>query len=120
DARRMLGMGLSIALATDFNPGSSRIHSLPIVASLACSFMRLSPGEALFAATRGGARALGRDHVVGSLSVGKRADMVLFDVPDFRYIPYHMGGARPEMVLKGGRVVRRRRPDRGDLEEAFQ
>ncbi|MFZ1946825.1 MAG: imidazolonepropionase, partial [bacterium] len=100
DARRMLGMGLSIALATDFNPGSSMIHSLPIVASLACSFMRLSPAEALFAVTRGGARALGRDHVVGSLSVGKRADMVLFDVPDFRYIPYHMGGARPEMVLK--------------------
>lgn len=117
DARRLIGMGLTLALATDFNPGSSMLDSLPIVASLACSFMHLSPAEALLAVTRGGARALGRDQVVGSLSVGKHADMVLFDVPDYRYIPYHMGGARPELVVKGGRVVCRRRPDGGDLEE---
>jgi imidazolonepropionase len=111
DARRLIGMGLGIALATDLNPGSSMVHSMPLVATLACSFMHMSPAEALLAATRGGARALGREDAVGSLSVGKRADMVLFDVPDFRYIPYYMGGAMPKAVLKSGSVVWQRRRD---------
>jgi imidazolonepropionase len=113
DARLMFDMGLDVALATDFNPGSSMVHSLPLVSSLACSLMRLAPAEAIFAMTWGGARALRRETAVGSLSPGKRADLVLFDVPDFRYIPYHLGGATPTMVIIGGEVAYRR-----DLEEA--
>lgn len=113
DARLMLDVGLDVALATDFNPGSSMVHSLALVSSLACSFMHLTPAEAILATTWGGARALRREATVGSLSVGKRADLVLFDVPDFRYIPYHLGGAVPTMVIKGGKVAYRR-----DLKEA--
>lgn len=113
DARLMFDVGLDVALATDFNPGSSMVHSLPIVSSLACSFMHLAPAEAILAITRGGARALRREATVGSVSPGRRADLVLFDVPDFRYIPYHLGGSAPEMVVKSGAVAYRR-----DLEEA--
>ena len=104
-ARKMLAMGLDVALATDFNPGSSMVHSLPVVASLACSFMRLAPAEALLAVTRGAARALGRESTIGSLARGKQADIALFDVPDFRYIAYHMAGAAPSTVIKAGRVA---------------
>jgi imidazolonepropionase len=111
NARRMLALGLDVALATDFNPGSSIVHSLPIVSSLACSFMRLKPAEAIRAMTLGGAKALGRGDTIGSISAGKRADLVLFDVPDFRYIPYHVGGARPVAVIKDGRVIRRIDPE---------
>jgi imidazolonepropionase len=113
DARKMLAIGLQVALATDFNPGSSIIHSLPIVASLACSFMHLTPAEAVLAMTRGGARALGREDSIGGLSPGKRADLALFDVPDFRYIPYHVGGALPKIVVKDGALIHAR-----DREEA--
>lgn len=112
-AREMLAMGLDIALATDFNPGSSMVHALPVVASLACSFMRLTPAEALLAMTRGGAKAVGRDKTVGSLVPGKQADIALFDIPDFRHIPYHLAGARPKMVIKAGRVVHARDPKEG-------
>jgi imidazolonepropionase len=115
DARLMLGAGLDLALATDFNPGSSMVHSLPLISSLACSFMRLTPAEAILAITWGGARALRREATVGSLSVGKQADLVLFEAPDFRYIPYHLGGAAPRMVIKSGEVA-----CRPDLEEADQ
>jgi len=113
DARKMISLGLRVALATDFNPGSSIVHSLPIVASLACSFMHLTPAEAILAMTLGGARALGRESSIGALSAGRRADVALFDVPDFRYIPYHVGGAMPKTVIKDGAVIHTR-----DREEA--
>jgi imidazolonepropionase len=109
-ARKMLAMGLDVALATDFNPGSSMVHALPVVASLASSFMRLSPAEALLAMTRGAAKALGRERTIGTLARGKQADIALFDVPDFRYIVYRMAGAAPSMVLKAGRVAYERKP----------
>jgi imidazolonepropionase len=104
-AREMLAMGLELALATDFNPGSSMVHALPVVASLACSFMRLTPAEALLAMTRGGAAALGRQDRAGSLAVGKQADIAVFDIPDFRRIPYHLAGAAPKTVMKAGQVI---------------
>lgn len=105
DARLMLDVGLDVALATDFNPGSSMVHSLPVISSLACSFLHLAPAEAIRAITWGGARALRRETLVGSLAPGMLADLVLFDVPDFRYIPYHLAGAAPELVVKGGAVA---------------
>ncbi len=110
DARKMLGMGLEVALATDFNPGSSMVHSLPIVSSLACSFMKMTPAEAILAVTSGGAKALGRESKIGRLTPGRQADIVLFDIPDFRYIPYHLGGATAKMVIKKGREVYMRDP----------
>jgi imidazolonepropionase len=104
DARTMVDSGLNLALATDFNPGSSMVHSLPIVSSLACSFLHMTPAEAILAMTRGGAQALGRETAVGSVSPGMRADLVLFDAPDFRYIPYHLGAA-PAAVVKSGAIA---------------
>jgi imidazolonepropionase len=105
DARRMLDLGLDVALATDFNPGSSMVNSLLIISSLACSFMRMTPSEAVLGMTRHAAMALGREDSVGSLSPGRNADLVVFRVPDFRYIPYHLGGDIVETVIKGGKVV---------------
>ena len=105
DARRMSDLGLDVALATDFNPGSSMVNSLLIISSLACSFMKMTPAEAVLGMTRHAARAVGREDSVGSLSPGKNADLVVFRVPDFRYIPYHLGGDFVEAVIKGGKVV---------------
>jgi imidazolonepropionase len=105
DARKMIDLGLSVALATDFNPGSSMVSSLPVISSLACSFMRLSPAEALLGMTRYAARALGREDRIGSISPGKEADLAIFRVGDFRYIPYYLAGDILETVVKSGRVV---------------
>ena len=105
DARKMVGLGLSVALATDFNPGSSMVSSLPVISSLACSFMHLSPSEAVLGMTRHAARALGREDRIGSISPGKEGDLVLFRVPDFRYVPYYLAGDIVEAVVKSGRVV---------------
>jgi imidazolonepropionase len=105
DARRMLDLGLQVAVATDFNPGSSMVDSLLIAGSLACSFMKMTPAEVILAITRHAAKALDRQNRIGSLAVGKIADLVLFDVPDFRYIPYHLGGDMVATVIKNGEVV---------------
>ncbi len=105
DARRILDLGLDVALATDFNPGSSMVNSLLIISSLACSFMKMTPSEVILGITRNAAKALGREASIGSLSPGKNADLVLFRAPDFRYIPYHLGGDIVETVIKGGVVV---------------
>ena len=104
-ARDMLAMGLDVALATDFNPGSSMVHALPVVASLACSCMKMTPAEAILAITRTAAKALDRERTIGSLARGKQADLAVFDIPDFRHIPYHLAGAAPKMVIKSGRLV---------------
>jgi imidazolonepropionase len=105
DARRVLDLGLDVALASDFNPGSSMVSSLLVVSSLACSFMHMTPAEAILGMTRHAARALGRGDTIGSISPGKDADLVVFRIPDFRYIPYFLGGDIVETVIKGGQVV---------------
>jgi imidazolonepropionase len=105
DARRIMDLGLDVALATDFNPGSSMVNSLLIISSLACSFMKMTPSDAILGMTMRAAKAVGREESIGSVSPGKRADLVLFRVPDFRYIPYHLGGDVVETVIKGGEVV---------------
>jgi imidazolonepropionase len=101
----MLDLGLDIAVATDFNPGSSMVSSLPVISSLACSFMHMTPAQAILGVTRHAARALGRQETIGTISPGKQADLVLFEIPDFRYIPYHLGGDIVEAVIKAGDVV---------------
>jgi imidazolonepropionase len=108
DARGMIDMGLRVAVGTDFNPGSSMTGSLPLMSSLACSYMRLTPEEAVLGLTLNAARAVGREESIGSLRPGKQGDLVLFDIPDFRYIPYHFGGDLVNSVLKRGDVVWKR------------
>ncbi|MGD8628414.1 MAG: imidazolonepropionase [bacterium] len=113
DARGMIEMGVDVAVGTDFNPGSSMVDSLLIVASLACSFMKLTPAEAILGITRHAARAIGRGDSVGSLAPGMQADLVLFQAPDFRYVPYHFGGDIVHAVIKKGEMVFSKAQDEG-------
>ncbi len=91
-ARALVDAGAAVALATDFNPGSAFCESLPLSCSLAATQLRLSPAEALAACTVNAAHVLRRAHLLGRLAPGYRADVVLLDAPDWRYLAYHLGG----------------------------
>lgn len=104
-ARELVDRGATVALATDFNPGSSPAVNLQLMLTLACSQMRLSPAEAMVAATAGGAAALRLDDGRGTLRPGAPADIALFDVPDFRLVPYLYGTNHCVAVWKRGRLV---------------
>jgi len=107
-ARKMIDRGLAIVIATDFNPGSSPTPSLSMTMSLACTQMRLTPAEALTACTINAAYSLGRGDKIGSLEVGKQADLVIFDCQDYRQIPYFFGTNLVNTVIKRGNIVYRR------------
>ncbi len=104
-ARSLIDTGAIVALATDFNPGSSFCSSLPIVMNLACTRLGLSPSEALSACTANAAHVLGLAGEVGRLSPGYRADVLVLDAPDWRYIAYHLGGDHFAARIKSGRVL---------------
>ncbi len=104
-ARDMINAGLPVALATDFNPGSCNCDSLPLVMTIACLQMKMLPAEALTACTINAAAAINLEHKVGSVTVGKQADLLIWDIPSYKYIPYHMGSSYPETVIKSGRIV---------------
>jgi imidazolonepropionase len=106
-ARALVDAGAAVALATDFNPGSSFTTSLPLVASLACTQMKLAPTEALAAMTVNAAHVLGLDDV-GRIAPGYRADVTLLDAPDWRYLAYHLAGDVVSTVIRGGTVAFRR------------
>ncbi len=106
-ARALVDAGASIALATDFNPGSSFTTSLPLVCSLACTQLHLAPGEALAAVTVNAAHVLGLGDR-GRIAAGARADLVLLDAPDWRYLAYDLGGDVVAAVVQGGSIVCRR------------
>jgi imidazolonepropionase len=107
-ARALVDAGAAIALATDFNPGSSFCESLPLVCSLACTKLHLSPSEALAACTVNAAHVLERADRIGRLAPGYDADLVLLDMPDWRHLAYHLGGDLVATVVRGGDVVWRR------------
>ena len=101
-ARALVDAGAAIALATDFNPGSSFCESLPIVCALAATQLHLGPTEALTAVTLNAAAVLGRADRIGRLAPGYAADVVLLDAPDWRYLAYHLGGpVVSDVVLRG-------------------
>src|SRR4029453_15606861 len=104
-ARALVDAGAALALATDFNPGSAFCESLPVVCSLAATLLRLSPAEALAACTVNAAHVLGRADRGGRLAPGFRADIVLLDAPDWRYLAYHLAGPVVHTVLEAGDVV---------------
>jgi imidazolonepropionase len=104
-ARRMVDLDVPVALATDFNPGTSPILSMPVVIGLACLRLDLTPEEALVAATINAAHALGLAGEVGSLEPGKRADLLILDAPSYRHIPYYFATNLVHTVVKNGRVV---------------
>ncbi len=104
-ARALVDEGAAVALATDFNPGSAFCESLPLVCSLACTQLGLSPAEALSACTVNAAHVLGRADRIGRLAPGYQADVLLLDAPDWRYLAYHVGGQVVKSVLREGRVT---------------
>jgi imidazolonepropionase len=104
-ARALVDAGAAVALATDFNPGSAFCESLPIVMSLACTQLGLSPGEALGAATVNAAHVLGRADRIGRLAPGYDADLVLLAAPDWRHLAYHVGGEVVSAVVRAGRLA---------------
>ncbi len=104
-ARALADAGAAIALATDFNPGSSFCESLPIVCSLACTQLHLSPEEALAACTVNAAHVLGRSGRIGRAAAGYDADLVLLDASDWRYLAYHLGGDLVTTVIRHGEVA---------------
>jgi len=101
-ARALVDAGAFVALATDFNPGSSFTESLPLVCSLAATQLHLSPAEALVATTVNAAHVLGRADRKGRIAPGYDADLTLVDAPDWRYLAYHLGHDHVAAVVLGG------------------
>jgi len=104
-ARRFIDAGIPVALATDLNPGTSPTTSLPLVMSIACLEMGLTPAEALAAVTINAAYSIGLGPEIGSLEPGKQADLVVWAVPSLDQIPYWLGGRLVASVVKRGRQV---------------
>jgi imidazolonepropionase len=104
-ARPLIDAGAIVALATDYNPGTSPTVSMSMILSLACTQLRMTPAEAITAATINAAYGLRREKRIGSLEVDKQADIAVFDVADYREIPYYFGVNHCWMTLKRGQVV---------------
>ncbi len=104
-ARKMIEKGAAVALSSDFNPGSSPVNSLQIVMGIACRQLKMAPAEVISAVTINAAHAIGCASSVGSIEEGKRADLVIFDAQDYRYLMYRFGTNLVDKVVKSGRIV---------------
>jgi imidazolonepropionase len=104
-ARKLIEAGAIVALATDFNPGTSPTVNMQAIVSLACTQLRMAPTEALAAATINAAYSLGRHDRIGSIEVGKFADLAVFDLADYREIPYYFGTNHCWLTLKRGKII---------------
>jgi imidazolonepropionase len=107
-AREMIDHGMSVSLATDLNPGSSMTESLPLMMTMGCTMYKMVPREVIQGTTIHAARSMGREKEIGSLEVGKQADILLVAIPNYRYLPYHFGVDHVEVVIKKGKVVYKR------------
>jgi imidazolonepropionase len=105
NARAMIDAGMALSLATDLNPGSAPCPSLPLVMAIACRYQRLLPAEALNACTINAAHAIGLGDRIGSIEVGKQADMLILNRADYRHLAYQFGAVPVERVMKRGRLV---------------
>ena len=105
NAQLMMELNLPVAIATDFNPGSCNCDSMQLTMSLACLQMGLTPSAALCAATLNAAFAIDRGKKIGSLEQDKQADIILWDIPDLNFIPYHLGSSYISSVLKNGKII---------------
>jgi imidazolonepropionase len=103
--RKMIERGVPVALATDFNPGSSPNNNLQLVINIACLYLRMTPAEVINAITINAAHALGRAAEIGSLEAGKKADIVIFDAPNYDYLAYRYGTNLVSRVVKNGQLV---------------
>jgi imidazolonepropionase len=103
-ARAILEAGGLLALATDLNPGTAWCGDMQFAIALACRYLRLTPAQAIAAATLNAAAAIGRANRVGSLEVGKQADLIILSVADYRHLGYRFGPNLVDTVIKKGRV----------------
>lgn len=113
-ARELIDHGAAVALATDFNPGTSPTLNMQFILALACSQMRMMPAEALSAATINAAHSLRRADRLGSLEPGKQADLVVMDVADYREIPYYFAWNHCLLTVKRGGIIHQREHPRGE------
>ncbi len=104
-ARKLIDSGVTVALATDFNPGSCHIQSMPFIITLAVMNMSMSIEEAFLGATINGAKALGLDSEIGSIEIGKKADIILWDISNLFDIPYYVTDHPIRAVIKNGKIV---------------
>jgi imidazolonepropionase len=104
-ARKLIDAGVPVAIASDFNPGSCMSYSMPLMMTIACTQMRLSPEEALCAATLNGAAALRLSDTCGSIEKGKDADLIIADVPDYYHLAYHFGTNHVVKTIKNGTIL---------------
>jgi len=104
-ARALIDSGVPVAIASDFNPGSCMSFSMPLMMTVACTHMKMSPEEAITSCTLNGAAALGLSSRVGSIEVGKDADIILYDIPNYRYLAYHFGANHVATVIKHGTIL---------------
>ncbi|HEV8334965.1 MAG TPA: imidazolonepropionase [Candidatus Polarisedimenticolia bacterium] len=111
-ARRLIEAGVPVALATDLNPGTCMTESMPFVLTLACLTLKLSAAEAITAATLNAAHCLGRADRIGTLEVGKQADLQVLDIPGHHHLVYHFGVSHTDTVIKKGEIVYRKSPVR--------
>jgi imidazolonepropionase len=105
DARRLIDAGAALALSTDINPGSAPCPSLPLVMAIACRYQGLLPAEALNASTINAAYAIGLGDQLGSIEVGKQADLLVIGAPDYRHLAYQFGVNLVERVIKKGQIL---------------
>lgn len=105
DARKMIAYGLPVALATDYNPGSCPTENIQLIMSIGCLYLKMTPAEVISAVTINAAAAIDRAQEIGSIEVGKKADITIFDTPNLYYIPYHFGVNHVDTVLKSGKIV---------------
>ena len=104
-ARRLIEKGVAVALASDFNPGSCMSFSMPMMMTIACTQMGMTPEEALTASTLHGAAALDMSSIIGSIEVGKNADLIVADIPEYRYLAYRFGVNAVHTTIKNGTIL---------------
>jgi len=108
-ARDMIDSGLAVALATDFNPGSCFSESIPLLIALSTLQMEMTTEETITALTLNAAAAIDRADSIGSIDIGKKADIIIHEFPSYKFIPYHIGVSTVETVIKNGEIVYKKR-----------
>jgi imidazolonepropionase len=104
-ARKLIDADVTVAIASDFNPGSCMSYSMPLMMTIACTQMKMTPEEALSAATLNGAAALNMSSSIGSIEVGKQADLIVADIPDYKFLAYHFGSNHIVTTIKNGTIL---------------
>jgi imidazolonepropionase len=104
-ARKLIDGGVAVAIASDFNPGSCMSFSMPMMMTIACTQMKMTPEEALTASTLNGAAALNLSSTIGSIEAGKNADLIVANVPDYTFLAYHFGANHIVTTIKNGTIL---------------